>query len=81
MLKRIQKIFSFKQFIQALVTILLGTIAFAFAMKAWMETKQEPMPVKKSQGVDVILIDSGEVKIVKAQRHTLAAMVAKIDCV
>jgi predicted lysophospholipase L1 biosynthesis ABC-type transport system permease subunit len=81
MLKRIQKIFSFKQFIQALVTILLGTIAFAFAMKAWMETKQEPMPVKKSQGVDVILIDSGEVKIVKAQWHTLAAMVAKIDCV
>ena len=81
MLKRIQKIFSFKQFIQALVTILLGTIAFAFAMKAWMETKQEPLPVKKSQGVDVILIDSGEVKIVKAQRHTLAAMVAKIDCV
>ena len=81
MLKRIQKIFSFKQFIQALVTILLGTIAFAFAMKAWMETKQEPMPVKKSQGVDVILIDSGEVKIVKAQWRTLAAMVAKIDCV
>lgn len=81
MLKHIQKIFSFKQFIQALVTILLGTIAFAFAMKAWMETNQEPIPVKKSQGVDVILIDSGEAKIVKAQWRTLAAMVAKIDCV
>lgn len=81
MLKNIQKVFSFKQFIQALATILLGTIAFAFAMKAWMETKQEPIPENKSQGVDVILIRSGETKIVKAKWRTLAAVVAKIDCV
>lgn len=81
MLKRIQKFFSFKQFIQALATILLGVIAFAFAMKAWMETHPDASREGKSPAVDVILIHSGETKIVKANWRSLAALVAKVDCV
>lgn len=81
MLNRIQKIFSFKQFIQTLATVLLGLIAFAFAMKAWMETHRDAVPEDKSPAVDVILIHSGETKIVKAKWRTLAAVVAKADCV
>jgi flagellar biosynthesis protein FlhB len=77
----VQKIFSIKQFIQTLATILLGIVAFAFAMKAWMDTNPETLPKNKAPEVDVMLIHSGEVKIVKAQWRTLAAVVAKIDCV
>lgn len=79
-LKNIQKVFSFKQFIQALATILLGTIAFAFAMKAWIDTKPEPLPSHPSKDLEVILIHSGEAKIVKTNWRTLAAVVAKVDC-
>lgn len=80
MLSYVQKVFSIKQFIQALATILLGVVAFAFAMKAWMDTKQATLPQDKAPPVDVILIHSGEAKIVKTQWRTLAAIVAKIDC-
>lgn len=78
---RFQKYFSFKKFVQALATILLGLIAFLYALNAWMETAHAPLRPSKSSEVEVILIHGSETKIVKANLQSLASLVEKVDCV
>lgn len=78
---RWQKFFSIKKFLQSLVTILLGMIAFLYAFRAWMDTAQLPLAPTKSGEIEMILIHSGETKIVKAPLRSLANLLVATDCV
>ncbi len=78
---RWQRFFSIKKFLQSLATILFGMIAFLYAFRAWMDTAQLPVEAPTSGEIEVILIHSGEAKVVKAELRRLASLVAKTDCV
>ena len=65
---------------QSLATILFGMIAFLYAFRAWMDTAQLPVEAPTSGEIEVILIHSGEAKVVVLMElRRLASLVAKTD--